>query len=377
MLPNQVLQKTIRDMGEIVGESCSIWNLEGACLAYSSEFAEGEKVRIQSTVMQIQEEEKKENGSSFFCVYAEGEVAYILVIQTEKAGIEIIGRLGVKQIETLIQAYQERMNRNNFMQNLLLDNLLLVDIYNRAKKLNIAIEERRAVIVIEPKNPEENLVLETLKGIYATSTKDFVTVVDEGHIILVKALEEGESYRELNHVAKSLVDIVNTEAMVNVRVAYGTIISEIKDVSKSYKEAGIALDVGRIFYAEKNILAYNELGIGRLIHQLPVSLCEMFLNEVFAGKAVSQFDEETLSTVHKFFENNLNISETARQLFLHRNTLVYRLEKIQKKTGLDVRVFDDALTFKIALMVSNHLKSLQTPEDKVTMDTNYNFSESQ
>ena len=128
--------------------------------------------------------------------------------------------------------------------------------------------------------------------------------------------------------------------------------------------------VGRIFYEEKNILAYNELGIGRLIHQLPVSLCEMFLNEVFSGKAVEQFDEETLSTVHKFFENNLNISETARQLFLHRNTLVYRLEKIQKKTGLDVRVFDDALTFKIALMVANHMKSLQSPEDKATMYTN-------
>ena len=370
MLPNQVLQKTVRDMGEIVKEGCSIWNPDGICLAYSSELGDGEKLEIQSIVTQMQEEERQENGRSYFSVYAEEELIYVLVIQTEKPGIDIVGRLSAKQMETLLQAYQEKMNRNHFVQNLLLDNLLLVDIYNRAKKLNIAVEERRAVIVIEPKNPEENLVLETLKGIYATSTKDFVTVVDESHIILVKALEEGEGYRELNHVAKSLVDIVNTEAMVNVRVAYGTIVSEIKDVSKSYKEAGIALDVGRIFYAEKNILAYNELGIGRLIHQLPVSLCEMFLNEVFAGKAVSQFDEETLSTVHKFFENNLNISETARQLFLHRNTLVYRLEKIQKKTGLVVRVFDDALTFKIALMVSNHLKSLQAPEEKVTMDTN-------
>ena len=145
------------------------------------------------------------------------------------------------------------MNRNHFIQNLLLDNMLLVDIYNRAKKMNIEIEARRAVIVIEPKNPEENLVLETLKGIYATSTKDFVTVVDEGHIILVKALEDMEGYKELNAVAKAIVDIVNTEAMVNVRVAYGTIVSEIKDVSKSYKEAGMALDVGRIFYEEKNV----------------------------------------------------------------------------------------------------------------------------
>ena len=156
-----------------------------------------------------------------------------------------------------------------------------------------------------------------------------------------------------------LVNAINTEAMVNVRISFGTIIPELKEVSQSYKEAGMALDVGRIFYPERNILSYRELGIGRLIHQLPVSLCEMFLEEVFAGNSVDQFDEETLSTVDKFFENSLNISETARQLFVHRNTLVYRLEKIQKQTGLDVRVFEDALTFKIALMVADHMKFIE------------------
>ena len=150
-----------------------------------------------------------------------------------------------------------------------------------------------------------------------------------------------------------LVNAINTEAMVNVRISFGTIIPELKEVSQSYKEAGMALDVGRIFYPERNILSYRELGIGRLIHQLPVSLCEMFLEEVFAGNSVDQFDEETLSTVDKFFENSLNISETARQLFVH------RLEKIQKQTGLDVRVFEDALTFKIALMVADHMKFIE------------------
>ena len=175
-------------------------------------------------------------------------------------------------------------------------------------------------------------------------------------MILVKALEETDGYREVYESAKSIADTVSAEAMVNIRVSYGTIIHELKDVSKSYKEAGMALDVGRIFYPGHNILAYNELGIGRLIHQLPLSLCDMFLKEVFGERDVSEFEEETLSTVYKFFENNLNISETARQLYIHRNTLVYRLEKIQKLTGLDVRVFEDALTFKIAMMVSEHMK---------------------
>ena len=163
----------------------------------------------------------------------------------------------------------------------------------------------------------------------------------------------------MHQTAKVITDTLNMEAMVSVRVAYGTLIDELRDVSRSYKEASVALEVGRVFYAEKNILAYDRLGIGRLIHQLPGSLCEMFLKEVFEGDAVDLFEEDELTTVYTFFDNNLNISETSRQLYVHRNTLVYRLEKIQKRTGLDVRVFDDALTFKIAMMVADHMRNMK------------------
>lgn len=362
VLANQILQKTVRDIAEITDVDCSVWNDKGVCLAYSnSEKKEKNELEQQVRKMDGYDERIGEN-ESFFSVYSEEGLTYVLVLHSTAKEMEMVGKMGVKQLEGLLHAYHEKMNRNQFIQNLLLDNMLLVDVYNRARKMRIDIEARRAVFLIQPKNPGENLVMEVLKGVYATSTKEFITAVDENHIVFVKALKDCEDYKALNETAKYIADILNTEAMVSVRVAYGTIVNEIKDVSKSYKEAALALDVGRIFYEEKNILAYNELGIGRLIHQLPVSLCDMFLKEVFAGNAVEEFDEETLVTVHKFFENNLNISETARQLFLHRNTLVYRLEKIQKKTGLDVRVFDDALTFKIALMVSAHMKALQTKE---------------
>lgn len=198
-----------------------------------------------------------------------------------------------------------------------------------------------------------------MKGLFATGTKDFVTAVDESRVILVKALENTEGYAQVHHVAEVICDTLGMEAMVSVRVSYGTIVNELKEVSRSYKEASMALEVGKVFYMERNLLAYNELGIGRLIHQLPQSLCEMFLKEVFSGNAAGQFEDEELQTVYTFFDNNLNISETARQLYIHRNTLVYRLEKIQKRTGLDVRVFDDAMMFKIALMVESHMRSLK------------------
>ena len=361
MLSNQVLNKVIADIHKIIGADCSIWNMNGMCLVTTDENCVGIKESVQTLLMSVspsQEQIKKQ--SALFVISDNEEPEYILAIHSHVDNVEILGRLCVSQFEHLTQAYKVKVDKNRFFQNLLLDNLLLVDIYNQAKKLGIEIDAKRAVFVIEAKSEEDNIVLETMKGLYATGTKDFVTSVDEKHIILVKSLETTDSYKELNRIARTIVDMMNAEAMVNVRVACGTIVEGIKEVSRAYKEATMALDVGRIFYAEKTVLAYNELGIGRLIHQLPLSLCEMFLKEVFSGKGMEQFDEETLSTVNLFFENSLNISETARKLYVHRNTLVYRLEKIQKTTGLDVRVFDDALTFKIAMMVTKHMKSVHS-----------------
>ena len=183
--------------------------------------------------------------------------------------------------------------------------------------------------------------------------------MDEKNIILVKEVKQNETYEDLNKTAKIILDMLNTEAMTKVHVAYGTIVNEIKDVSRSYKEAKMALDVGKIFYNGRNIVAYNNLGIGRLIYQLPMPLCKMFIKEIFEGKSPDDFDDETLTTINKFFENSLNVSETSRQLYIHRNTLVYRLDKLQKSTNLDLRVFEDAITFKIALMVVKYMKYME------------------
>jgi carbohydrate diacid regulator len=272
----------------------------------------------------------------------------------------MVGKLAAFQIQNLLVAYKERFDKDNFIKNLLLDNLLLVDIYNRAKKLHIETNVKRVVFLIETKNEKDTNALETMRSLFSTKTKDFITAVDEKNIILVKEVRQGESYAELDKTANMILDMLNTEAMTKVRVAYGTVINDIKEVSRSYKEAKMALDVGKIFYASKNVIAYSNLGIGRLIYQLPIPLCKMFIREVFDGKSPDEFDEETLTTINKFFENSLNVSETSRQLYIHRNTLVYRLDKLQKSTGLDLRVFEDAITFKIALMVAKYMKYMES-----------------
>lgn len=191
--------------------------------------------------------------------------------------------------------------------------------------MHIDMDTRRVVCIIETKNEKDSVALETVRTLFATQKKDFITAVDEKSIILIKNLEEKQGYEDVQKISETIVDMLNTEAMVKATVAYGTIISELKEVSRSYKEAKMALDVGKIFYSNKSVIAYNNLGIGRLIYQLPIPLCKMFIKENFNGKSPDDFDEETLTTINKFFENNLNVSETSRQLYIHRNTLVYRL----------------------------------------------------
>jgi carbohydrate diacid regulator len=272
----------------------------------------------------------------------------------------MVGKLAAFQIQNLLIAYKERFDKDNFIKNLLLDNLLLVDIYNRAKKLHIETKVRRVVFLIETKQEKDMNALETVRSLFAAKTKDFVTAVDEKNIILVKEVKNGETYDDLDKTANVILDMLNTEAMSQVQIAYGTIVNDLKEVSRSYKEAKMALDVGKIFYSGKNVVAYSRLGIGRLIYQLPLPLCRMFIKEIFENKSPDEFDDETLTTINKFFENSLNVSETSRQLYIHRNTLVYRLDKLQKSTGLDLRVFEDAITFKIALMVVKYMKYMES-----------------
>lgn len=361
MISSQVIQTSIDELRAITKVDLCVFDLEGQEIATTFETEEVSREMITSFSTSPAD-------SQVIGVYHllkildEGELIYILVAKGISDDAYMIGKIAVSQIQNLVIAYKERFDRNNFFQNLILDNLLLVDIYNRAKKLHVEPVVPRAVFIIETKTEKDNTVMELLKSMYSDNRGDYTTAVDEKNVILIKALDNGDDYEECNRIADTIVDMMNTEAMLNVRVAFGTIVPELKDVSKSYKEAKMALDVGKIFYAEKNVSAYNTLGIGRLIYQLPLNLCHIFIQEIFGDEGPEDFDEETLTTINKFFENNLNVSETSRQLFVHRNTLVYRIEKLQKSTGLDIRVFDDALTFKIALMVVNYMKYLDSLE---------------
>ncbi len=354
MISNQVLQTTLDGLKNITRVDLCVMDTEGKTLATTVNNVEENEDAVLVFVESAADSQVLQ-GYQFFKIYDEHQLEYILLAKGDSEEVYMVGKMAAFQLQSLLVAYKERYDKDNFIKNLLLDNLLLVDIYNRAKKLRIETNVRRIVFIIETKDEKDVGALETVRGLFANKTRDFITQVDEKNIILVKEIKQGENYEDMEKTARVILDMLNSEAMSQVHVAYGTIISEIKDVSRSYKEAKMALDVGKVFYSEKNIVDYSSLGIGRLIYQLPMPLCKMFINEIFQTIKPSEFDEETVETINKFFEYNLNVSETARQLYIHRNTLVYRLDKIQKATNLDLRNFDDAITFKIALMVVKYM----------------------
>lgn len=360
MISNQILQSTIDGLKNIIRRELSVAEREGKIVATTEESMVNTVIENADIFVQSPAENQLVQGYQYFKVFDNGSPEYIVMIKGEDEEAYRIGKITAFQIQNLLVAYKERFDGDNFIKNLLLDNLLLVDIYSRAKKLRIENNVPRVVFLIETEIDKEFNVVEIVRSIFPTKQKDFVTAVDEKSIILVKELKEKDSKEEIDQISKHIYDTLSAEAMTSVYVAIGTVVNDLKNVSASYKEAKMALEVGKIFEENKKIVNYEQLGIGRLIYQLPAPLCKMFINEVLHGLSMDQFDEETLTTVNKFFENNLNVSETSRQLYIHRNTLVYRLDKLQKMTGLDLRNFDDAIIFKIMLMVSKYMHYRET-----------------
>lgn len=361
MISNQALQTTIDGLKNITRIDICVMDTEGMALATTINNVEEYEDAVMAFVESPADSQVLQ-GYQFFKVFDDHQLEYVILAKGDSDDVYMVGKLAAFQIQNLLVAYKERYDKDNFIKNLLLDNLLLVDIYNRAKKLHIETSVNRVVFLIETKDEKDSNALETVKGLFAGKSRDFITQVDEKNIILVKELKEEEGYEDMEKTANVILDMLNTEAMISVHVSFGTIVNEIKDVSRSYKEAKMALDVGKIFYSDQNVIAYSSLGIGRLIYQLPMPLCKMFIGEIFGENTPDDFDDETIATINKFFENSLNVSETSRQLYIHRNTLVYRLDKLEKSTGLDLRVFDDAITFKIALMVVKYMKYMETFE---------------
>ena len=253
--------------------------------------------------------------------------------------------------------YEEKHDRGTFVKNIIMDNILPGDIYIRAKELHFSTDVPRAVFLVRQLGNNDVATVDVLSGMFPDKLQDFVLSINESDVVIIKQITPATTAEDLEKMARAVEDTLKNELFIKTVIGFGTVAEHLRSLADSYKEAQTAIDVGKVFDTEKSIINYENLGIGRLIYQLPTTLCDIFLSEVFKKNSIDSLDQETLFTINKFFENNLNVSETSRKLFVHRNTLVYRLEKIKKLTGLDLRQFDHAIVFKVALMVRKYLSS--------------------
>ncbi len=356
-MANRLFQGIIHQMTDTVDRTLGVIDETGTVIACSELVKIGETRQDARDEMSYSTETICAGGYTYRPIGQGSKWEYIVFVEGEDKMADKIASILAISLSNIKSLYDEKYDRNSFIKNIILDNILPSDIYIKSKELHFNTDEARVVFLIKFLTKTEVLPYDAVQNIFPDKTKDYVVSVGENDIVLVKELGSSFDVKKIEKLAKSIADTLNAEFYAKVTVGIGTIVSNIKDLARSYKEAQVALEVGKVFDNEKNIISYENLGIGRLIYQLPVTLCEMFLQEVFKDGSLDNLDRETLLTIHCFFENNLNVSETSRKLFVHRNTLVYRLEKIRKLTGLDLREFDHAITFKVALMVKRYLST--------------------
>ncbi|MBE6587790.1 MAG: PucR family transcriptional regulator [Ruminococcaceae bacterium] len=356
-MANRLFQGIIHQMTDTVDRTIGVIDETGAIIACSDLQKIGETRQEAKDELSYTTEPICAGGYTYRPIGNGTKWEYAAFVEGEDKMAEKMASLLAISLANIKNLYDEKYDRNSFVKNIILDNILPSDIYIKSKELRFNTEEARVVFLIKFLTKTDVLPFDAVQHIFPDKSKDYIISVGEHDIVLVKELGSGYDTKKIEKMAKSIADTLNSEFYAKVTIGIGTVVENIKELARSYKEAQVALEVGKVFDNEKNIVSYENLGIGRLIYQLPTTLCEMFLQEVFKDGSIDNLDRETLLTIQCFFENNLNVSETSRKLFVHRNTLVYRLEKIRKLTGLDLREFDHAITFKVALMVRRYLST--------------------
>ena len=356
----KLFQGIVHQMKDATDRTIGVIDDRGIVIACSQLTRIGESKRAVLEELSYTFDSVVYDGYTYRPIGTHSHIEYVAFVEGTDATAQSTASLLSISLANIKTLYDEKYDKTSFIKNIILDNILPGDIYIKSKELRFDNEVNRVVFLIHFVNKGEAIPYDVVQNMYPDKNKDYVVSVGENDVVLVKELKNIPAARAgeaAENIAKNIVATAESEFLMSVVVGIGTVVSNIKDLARSYKDAQIAINVGSIFDPDKKISNYENLGIGRLVYQLPITLCEMFLQEVFKRGALDALDRETLVTIQAFFDNNLNVSETSRRLFVHRNTLVYRLEKIKKLTGLDLREFEHAITFKVALMVQKYVQS--------------------
>ena len=358
-MSGRIFQSVIVQMKEATDKVIGIMDADGGVLACSAPNLVGSRIEGAASAILASSQPYTVFEGRTFCVLGglSSRFDYAVFAEGEDQSTQVICKLAAIAFNEAKTNYEEKFDKSVYIKNIINDNTLLVDLYSRAKELHIDVTAPRGVLLIRQTEKVDSATVEILQNLFPDRQRDFIFGVNDTDVVLIKELNPGADSDDLNKYARQIEDMLTTELFIKPVIGVGSISNHLRELAERYKEAQVAIEVGKVFDDDKMIIHYDNLGIGRIIYKLPRTLCEMFLNEVFKRSPIDSLDQETLDTINKFFENNLNVSETSRKLFVHRNTLVYRLEKIKKLTGLDLREFDHAIVFKVALMVKKYLNS--------------------
>ena len=357
-MSNSVFQSVILKLKETADRTFGVIDVDGSVISCTDSSLIGERWVEAARAAAATEEVVTWNEKAFRCILnGNGSMEYAVFCDGDDAQGKLCCNLAHIALNNAKDFYEEKHDRGTFVKNIIMDNILPSDIYMRAKELHFATDAPRAVFLFRQVGRSDVNAVDVLGAMFPDKLQDFVLSINETDVAVVKQIEADTEAAQLEKLAHSMEEKLKSELYVKVMIGIGTVATHLRELADAYKEAQTAIEVGKVFDTEKTVSNYENLGIGRLIYQLPTTLCDIFLTEVFKKNSIDSLDQETLFTINKFFENNLNVSETSRKLFVHRNTLVYRLEKIKKLTGLDLRQFDHAIVFKVALMVRKYLSS--------------------
>ncbi|MBP3437110.1 MAG: helix-turn-helix domain-containing protein [Clostridia bacterium] len=358
-MANRLFQNVIHQMKDTVGCVVGVLDETDAVVACSDLRRVGDMIPGIHEELSFAQGVLHQDGFTYRYLTVNNRNDFVIMVEGEDAAADNLSGLLAVTFGNIKSLYDERYDKSSFIKNVILDNILQSDIYIKSKEMHFDSDTTRVILLIKFYNRTDMLPFEMVQSMFPDKNTDYVIGVGDQDIVLVKEVTNEEP-EEIEELAASIAQTLNADFYSKVSIGISTIVTGLKDLARAYKEARVALEVGKVFDTEKNIISYENLGIGRLIYQLPTTLCEIFLQEVFKKGSLESLDRDTLDTVQRFFEYNLNVSETSRNLFVHRNTLVYRLEKIRKITGLDLRNFDQAITFKVALMVKKYLTNKPT-----------------
>jgi len=356
-MSTRVFQSVINQLKDTIDRTIAVIDETGTIIACSELVRIGERQSGVLDLFSSDDEIVTSGGNTYRLMGSFAKIDSIIMVQgDDRQSADICAVLAVS-FTNIKNLYGEKYDKSSFIKNIILDNILPSDIYIKAKELHFNAEASRAVFFVRFAEKGEVIPYDIMQNMFPDKNKDYVISIGENDVVLVKEVKTGIDQKELEKIAHSIVDTISAEFFHSVTIGIGSVSENIKDLATAFRESQVAIEVGKVFDTKKSVISYENLGIGRLIYQLPTTLCDMFLQEVFKKGSLESLDHETLMTIQAFFENNLNVSETSRKLFVHRNTLVYRLEKIRKITGLDLREFEHAITFKVALMVKKYLTS--------------------